>query len=324
MNPKSHLKDALIAGLILLLSSLCANAAPVIWTGPTITFTQVAFDPTQATNQDRLTDHVWLTRAQTSGLFNAATETFFTHDLSPADTEWADGSASDYASLSFTNWDVWVKGVHFGPPSTIGVPAVVHLISEDIYVDIMFTSFGGSAGGFSYDRSTPASTVIAPSVTITNPADGTVLAAPANVSAAADASVAGGTVTNVEFFLNDNSIGSAQAAPFAVLANNLAPAAYRLTAVATAGGSSATSSVVNITVVAPVTVSNSTPVVANGQFSFDYSANPGLSYVVQKSANLLDWIPIATNTAATNPQHFTDTFVPGSTLFYRVGRLPNP
>jgi hypothetical protein len=82
--------------------------------------------------------------------------------------------------------------------------------------------------------------------------------------------------------------------------------------------------VVNITVVAPVTVSNSTPVVANGQFSFDYSANPGLSYVVQKSANLLDWIPIATNTAATNPQHFTDTFVPGSTLFYRVGRQPNP
>jgi hypothetical protein len=309
----------------ILFAACFAPAAPVVWTGPMTNFTQVAFDPAQPTNQDHLTDRVWITRAQTMGIFNAASETFFTPFSSPADTEWADGAASNHVHLSFTDWNTWAKEIHGGPPSTIGVAAAGHPISQDIYVDIMFTSWGASGeGGFGYQRSTPVVASGPPSVSITNPPNGAVFAAPANIVVIASASLPGGTVTNVQFFLNGAPLGSPQAAPFTVTASNLATASYALTAVATGNGLSSTSSVVNISVVTPVVVTNSAPAVTNGQFAFDYSANPGLNYVVQKSSNLLDWISISTNRAGSNPVHFTDTFAPGGNFFYRVGRVPNP
>ncbi len=90
---------------------------------------------------------------------------------------------------------------------------------------------------------------IAPTVAITNPASGVYFVAPANISIAADAEVSSGTVTNVQFYANGVSVGSAQTAPFGITANNLTAGAYALTAVATAAGVSATSAVVNVTVV---------------------------------------------------------------------------
>src|SRR2546427_10280467 len=53
-----------------------------------------------------------------------------------------------------------------------------------------------------------------PSVTITNPADGSVFAAPADVTLQATASDADGTVANVQFFANANPLGTATASPF--------------------------------------------------------------------------------------------------------------
>lgn len=316
-----------LRGVVLFLCALASSgvqAAPVVWNGPMTNFTEYGFDATQPTNQDRITDIVWITRNQTKGIFNAAQESGFASYLSPADTEWADGSASNHSALSFTDWNTWAKNVHGGPPYTVGVPAVVHLISQDIYIDIKFTFWGGASGGFAYTRSTPPPGAAGPVVTITNPPDGSVFAAPASMTVAADASLAGGTVTNVEFFLNGAPLGSVQAAPFTVQPNNLAAGSYQFSAVATGNGLSTTSSVVDVSVVIPIVVSNSAPMVTNGQFSFEYSANPGLRYVVQRSSNLLDWIPVATNTAAGNPERFTDEFVPEGSLYYRVGRLPNP
>jgi hypothetical protein len=136
--------------------------------------------------------------------------------------------------------------------------------------------------------------------------------------------VAGGSVTNVAFFASTNSLGAVQSAPFTITAGGLAAGPYALTAVATAGGISATSSVVNITVVSPVPITLSSPRITNSQFAFDYSANPGLSYVVQNSSNLIDWLPLVTNVPASNSVHFTDSFTPNGARYYRVGRLPNP
>lgn len=125
-----------------------------LWTGPILTFTEPAggsgSDPN---NQDRLSADVWLTRNATQGLFNAALETGYTHFSSPADTEWAFGSLANYASLTYANWETW-NG--HNPPAMVGHPAVVHLISEDIYLSLDFLSWGGVSGGFSYERSTPA------------------------------------------------------------------------------------------------------------------------------------------------------------------------
>ncbi len=100
-----------------------------------------------------MTPNVWLTRAGSLGPFNIKTESFYTDGLSPADTEWAYGDLADYASLTYSPWSTW-NGHH--AVDMIGQPAVLHLISENIYLSIMFTSWDAhGAGGFSYVRSTP-------------------------------------------------------------------------------------------------------------------------------------------------------------------------
>lgn len=139
--------------IVAVLLPLGAARAQTVWSGPTITFTKPDFaDWTQEENQDRITDLVWITRQNGQGIFNIAQESGFGPG-SPADTEWAFGSAVDWQDLAFQSWFDWHGG---NPPSVVDVDAVVHLITDDIYIDIKFTSWssGGSGGGFSYERST--------------------------------------------------------------------------------------------------------------------------------------------------------------------------
>lgn len=132
----------------------CCTHAATVWNGPPITYSQPATDPTQPADQDRITARVWLTRAASGGLFNAVTETAATAN-SPADTEWAFGTLDHYASLSYTNWLAWLNGQ--SPVSLVSQQAVLHLISEDIYIALQFTLWGShGTGGFAYQRSTPA------------------------------------------------------------------------------------------------------------------------------------------------------------------------
>jgi plastocyanin len=173
----------------------------------------------------------------------------------------------------------------------------------------------------------PAPSNAPPIVSITSPANGTVFAAPATVAITANATDSDGSVTNIQFFANANPVGETNGSGpvFSLKANALAAGSYALTAKATDnGGASTTSGTVNISVVAPVAVSNSAPRVANGQFLFNYTANPGLRYVVQNSSNLVNWVSMATNTAAGSNVTVTDSFIVGGMRFYRVGRLPNP
>jgi hypothetical protein len=161
-----------------------------------------------------------------------------------------------------------------------------------------------------------------PTISITSPTNGATFSAPANVSIAT--TTGGGTVTNVSFFAGTNALGSATSAPFALQAANLAAGAYALTAVASAGGVSATSAVVNITAVIPLPVSVTTSAISNGQFTFSYTANPGLRYVIEDSLDLSTWLPLATNVASSNPSAFSDAVNTNALRFYRVGLLPNP
>jgi hypothetical protein len=131
--------------------ALAADAA-TIWTGPQITFSKASgADPNQPANQDRITPAVWITRGDTMGIYNAAAETGYS-DGSPAGTEWAYGTTANVANLLFRRWVDW-NGKQ--PPSMVGKAAVVHLIAEDIYIDITFTDWGSrGAGSFAYQRST--------------------------------------------------------------------------------------------------------------------------------------------------------------------------
>jgi hypothetical protein len=181
---------AVLLGAALLTPCVPALADPIVWNGPPIAFTKPDFaDWTLPVNQDRLTNNVWLTRADLFPLFNIAVEPEFTGGA-PTDTEWAFGptqpdnpgpiSASNHANLVFDNFvlslgrEIGTNAVRFGP-------GVLHLISDDIYLDIKFTSWtlGPGGGGFSYIRSTPGQPPVP------EPASATLLILGAAVGAAA-------------------------------------------------------------------------------------------------------------------------------------------
>jgi len=143
--------------LFMLASFLFFNAcvlAQTIWNGPTTTFTKPNnADWNLQAYQDRITPSVWITRKNTQGIFNINQE-FGYVSTSPEDTEWAFGTTSNLGTLTFATWVVTNSNY---PPGMVGQDMVVHLISDDIYIDIKFTSWSQGAlggGGFSYQRST--------------------------------------------------------------------------------------------------------------------------------------------------------------------------
>jgi hypothetical protein len=150
-----------LLGFTFLWAGASFTPAATIWNGPNFTFTKAAFaDPTLAANQDRLTANVWITRVSQGGLINAKTETLFTHNISPADTEWAYGDITNALSLTYTTWEQFFGGMAAGGPPTalIGSNTVMHLKTDDIYVAVKLLSWtvgSTSGGGFSYIRSTP-------------------------------------------------------------------------------------------------------------------------------------------------------------------------
>ncbi len=77
------------------------------------------------------------------------------------------------------------------------------------------------------------------------------------------------------------------------------------------------------TVMVPRPVRLEDVVVTNGQVQATLSGEPGLSYVIQASTNLLDWTPVLTNTLpGSGMAKFTDTDAPlFGQRFYRAVRL---
>jgi plastocyanin len=203
----------------------------------------------------------------------------------------------------------------------------------------VFTNTFTSAGSFPYECTEHVSfgmvgtinvAAVAnqpPAVTITNPASGAVLSAPASVTIQASASDSDGTVTNVQFLVGATVLANITTAPFSAVTNNLAAGSYTFSAVASDNfGATATNST-TISVVTPVqTALNALQFLNATNFQFSYAANVGLSYVVQLSTNLASagWIALATNAAASNPVVFVDSHATNNPGFYRVGRLPNP
>lgn len=167
---------------------------------------------------------------------------------------------------------------------------------------------------------------VPPSITITNPASGTVLSAPANVTIKASASDTDGTVTNVQFLVGSIVLTNTAAVPFSAVTNNLAAGNYTLSAIASDNNGVKSTNAVAISVVTPLPLAINAPQLSSASFQFSFAANIGLSYVVQWSTNLTspNWIPIFTSTAASNPVVFVDNHATNSPGFYRVGRLPNP
>jgi len=151
------------AGMAVVALVRSAAAAPAIWTGPAISFSKPSgANHTLPANQDHLTANVALTRGNTQGIINIFQEASFT-STSPAGTQWATTlnnpgdsiAATNWAALDFTTWTAAYTGNISA--NILNYNAVVHLVSDDVYLDLRFTGFqgGGSGGAFAYTRSTP-------------------------------------------------------------------------------------------------------------------------------------------------------------------------
>ncbi len=135
-----------------------------VWSGYDFTFTKPNFaQPTNPQYQDRITDSIWITRGVNQPIYNIESEAGYGAS-SPAGTRWAtylNNPGETIAAANYANLAVFEDFVTaFGGPGTLMFPervtggdAVLHLIEENIYLDIRFTIWGGTGtGAFSYDR----------------------------------------------------------------------------------------------------------------------------------------------------------------------------
>jgi plastocyanin len=169
---------------------------------------------------------------------------------------------------------------------------------------------------------------VPPSVAITAPTNGATFAAPWTGTIRATVSATGATVSKVDFFVGATRLGTVTNPPAnpSFTVTNLAAGNYTVTALATdSAGATNTSAGVAITVVTPVAIVLSSPQrVSATAFQFNYSANPGLSYVVFGAGALPSFSPISTNTASSSTVTFLDNSGTGPLNFYRVQLVPNP
>ena len=126
-------------------------------------------DPSVESNQDRISENVWLTRGTQGGaLYNIYSESDYVSGVSPSNTEWAIGTTSQIVNgetLDFNNFrDFYTEDrdgvkIHNRPPTNQDL--VLKLTngttddSDDTFYDIKFLSWSeGKSGGFSYVRTT--------------------------------------------------------------------------------------------------------------------------------------------------------------------------
>jgi hypothetical protein len=142
------------------------TTAQTVWSGLTKSFTKNAgSDPTLPQNQDSLTADVILTRGPSGGgLYNIAAEGFYSMNISPALTAWATDlnnpgktiTATNWQNLAFIDWIDAYGGSHSAGGSIASRNAVVRLTSDNVYLDLRFTSWeSGGGGGYTYLRAEP-------------------------------------------------------------------------------------------------------------------------------------------------------------------------
>lgn len=144
-------KISLLFCILIVISQIVS--AQRIWSSAhgTATFTKQAFsDWKQAPNQDRISDSVWITRANTQSIFNIRKDTAYATNA-PSGTLWAFGKTDSFATLTYKTFVSLSGG---SPQSLVGKDLVLHLVAENIYLDVKFLTYGGGngGGGFSYIR----------------------------------------------------------------------------------------------------------------------------------------------------------------------------
>jgi len=150
----------------LIFAAVPAAQAAIIWDSDvngTVTFTKpYSSDHNLLENRDVIVLGVELTCKNYNGVFNYTETTGYG---SADGTEWAfsglDGNpvfafgqgASNHGNLNF---DKFKSALHYNVNGYVeNRPAVLHLIEDDIYIDIIFSNPGWGSGLMSYTRAVP-------------------------------------------------------------------------------------------------------------------------------------------------------------------------
>lgn len=153
-----------LALLVACLSVTPAIAAPTVYSGFDVSFSKPSFaDPFTAPNYDLIVSNVALSRGSSGGLFNIVQESSFVSNTSPVGTSWAFKSnnpgktiaATNWAALTFADWQTSLGGGGNLATNILAGSGVLHLINDDIYLDIRFTAWGTGSpagGSFTYQR----------------------------------------------------------------------------------------------------------------------------------------------------------------------------
>jgi len=172
---------------------------------------------------------------------NVLTSAQYPGSLSGSQATWNAGINNTAATGDVIEWDNIV------PPSGGAITILLNKYNGPIP--------GGSAGDslYTYDftamRLEEIGTNAAPLASITSPTNDSIFAPPTNITITATASSLAG-ISNVAFYADDALLGQVPAAPYSVVWTNPVLGSYQLTAVAMDNsGLSATSTVVNITVI---------------------------------------------------------------------------
>ena len=106
-------------------------------------------DESLEANQDRISGEVWLTRANSNGVFNAFEESSYSGSTSTV--EWARGTTAEASPGDYTSFKNALDNVG---GEILTTTLSLHLIAEDRYFDIVFETWdtNQSGGGFSYTR----------------------------------------------------------------------------------------------------------------------------------------------------------------------------
>lgn len=200
-----------------------------------------------------------------------------------------------------------------------------------------FTNTFTNAGTFPYECTVHAfegmvATIVVtaaaptpPTVTITNPINGALFAAPATIAIGVTTAATGATVTNVQFLIGSTVVANSGAAPFGAVAQNVRAGIFQVAAIATDGHGLKGTNEVSVQVYTPVSLGaeGGVETAAPGNFQFSYPADVASTYIVERSIDLTNWVPLATNTAAANPATFSDASAPAGAAYYRIVLKPS-
>jgi len=189
----------------------------------------------------------------------------------------------------------------------------------DNRMDVKFLrSTGAVDDSFSIVKSVPNTP---PTVTISEPTEGTVFTNPEVVTVSAAVSDADGTVNQVDFYAGNVLIGTSNAAPFSAAWNRPPDGSHVLTAAATDNrGATTVSAPVNITVTQPLPPAPPTGLSAtsgNNEVTLGWVASAGASSYHVKRATTSGG-PYGTIASGITAASFTDTAATNGTRWFYV------